>query len=98
MNPNIIVTIDRFILDGLDLPYHQRPQLQAAVEAELTRLLVAEGLAPGLITGGALARVPAGAIQLTGDNDPTHLGQQIAQAVYGGIGHEASSSRAKPGK
>jgi hypothetical protein len=30
--------------------------------------------------------LPAAAIQLSGDNDPAHLGRQIAGAVYGGGG------------
>jgi hypothetical protein len=77
--------IERLILDGVDVPHDQRPVLQAAVQAELARLLVADGVAPGLMAGGALARVPAGAIQLTGEGDFTRLGQQIARAVYGGI-------------
>ena len=84
---NINVHIERLILDGLSIPHRQRPLLQAAVEAELAHLLAADGLASGLLAGGAVPRVPAGAIQLTGaSDDPTHLGQQIAQAVYGGIG------------
>ena len=35
----------------------------------------------------ALPQLSTGGIQLTGDN-PTQLGQQIAQSVYGYIGHE----------
>jgi hypothetical protein len=78
--------IERLILDGLSIPPVQQELLQAAVEAELARLLGSEGLAPQLLGGGALARVPGGSIQLAGDGDATRLGQQIAQAVYGGIG------------
>jgi hypothetical protein len=83
---NVNVHIERLILDGLSIPHRQRPHLQATVEVELARLLAADGLAPGLLAGGALPGIPAGAVQLTRDGDPTQLGQQIAQAVYGGIG------------
>ena len=83
---NINVHIDRLILDGISISHYQRPLLQAAVEGELARLLAADGLATGLLAGGAMLHVPAGAIQLTGESDPANLGQQIAQAVYGGIG------------
>ncbi len=82
---NINLNIEQLILDGIDLPRHQRPQLQAAIETELGRLLAADGLTPRLQAGGAVPHVPAGAIQLTGENNPTHLGHQIAQAVYGGL-------------
>lgn len=80
------VHIERLVLDGIDVPYSQRPQLQAAVEAELARLLAAGGVAPSLRAGGAVDRVPGRAVQLTGDGDPAHLGTQIARAVHGGIG------------
>ena len=81
---NINVKIERLVLDGISVPHGQRPLLQAA-EEELARLLAADGLAPGLLAGNAVPYVPAGGIQLTGESDPTHLGQQIAQTVYRGL-------------
>ncbi len=83
---NINVRIERLVLDGLPIAHNQGSMVQAAVEAELAGLLAANGLAPSLPGGGALYRVPAGSIQLTGDGNPNTLGQQIARAVYGGIG------------
>ncbi len=83
---NINIHIERLILDGLPVTHSQRPLVQAAVEAELVRLLMADGLAPRLQAGGVMPYVPGGGIQVTGDGDPQRLGQQIAQAVYGGIG------------
>ncbi len=83
---NINVSIERLILDGLPLTHSQRPQVQAAVEAELARLLAAGGLATTLQEGGALPSIPGGSIQLRSDSNPHTLGQQIAHAVYGGIG------------
>ncbi len=83
---NINVHIERLILDGLPIARNQGPLVQVAVEAELARLLAADGLAANLLAGGALAHVQAGSIQLTGEGNPGQLGQQVAQAVYGGIG------------
>ncbi len=83
---NINVHIEHLILDGLSISHHQRPRLQAAVETELARLLAADGLAPSSVAGSWVSRVPAGTIQLASESDPTHLGRQIAQAVYRGIG------------
>ncbi len=83
---NTQVYIERLVLDGIDVPHRQRPLLQAAVEAELARLLAAGGVASGLREGGALPRLQGGAIQLAEGRDPARLGQQIARAVYGGIG------------
>ena len=83
---NIELHIERLILDGVAIAPRQRALLQAAVEAELRRLLVQGGLAAGLAQGGALPSIRASAIQLTPDSDPRRMGTQIAQAVYGGIG------------
>jgi hypothetical protein len=85
-NRNINIHIERLILDGLPISHSQRPLLQAAVEAELARLLTNDGLSAGLMAGGVMPYVPGGSIQLMSDENPKTLGQQIAQAVYGGIG------------
>jgi hypothetical protein len=83
---NINIHIERLILDGLPITHSQRPLVQASVEAELARLLATDGLASRLQAGGALPNIPGGSIHLTSDGNPHKLGQQIAQAVYGGIG------------
>lgn len=83
---NISVHIERLILDGLTIPAGQHKLLQAAIEAELSRSLAADGLAPSLLAGGAMPYIRGGSVQLTGQASPSDLGQQIARAVYGGIG------------
>jgi hypothetical protein len=83
---NINVNIERLIFDGVSIPHAQRPLLQAAVEAELGRLLLKSGLASSLVEGGAVPSVNAGNIQLNNNSNYTQMGQQIAQAVYRGIG------------
>lgn len=82
---NINVHIERLILDGLPVAGSQTPMLQAAVEAELARLLAADGLGSKLRAGGEMPSVKAGNIQMASDSAPDDLGRQIAQAVYGGI-------------
>jgi hypothetical protein len=83
--PNIHLRIERLILDGLPLTRSQGALVQAAAEAELSRLLAERGLASSLLSGGALPSLRASAIQLSSDGSPAQLGEQIAQAVYGGI-------------
>ena len=83
---NINFHIERLILDGISASPGERPLLQAAVEAELTRLLASGGLSDTLQSGGALYNVRTAGIQLTSDGSPASLGEQIAGAVYGGIG------------
>ena len=83
---NIRIHIERLILDGLPIAHNQGPLVQAAVEAELTRLLAENSLAANLQIGGAVPSVPTNAIQLTLGSNPSQLGTQIAGAVYSGIG------------
>lgn len=91
---NIELHIERLILDGLAIEPGQRADIQAAVEGELTRLLVANGLRADLRSGGALPLLRAGAINVSSQTNAMQLGNQIAQSVHGGIGkHPMSRSR-----
>ncbi|PTR05763.1 hypothetical protein C8R32_1169 [Nitrosospira sp. Nsp5] len=86
---NIRLHIERLVFDGVLIPPDQRPYLQAAIEAELTRLLSARGIAGGinarLYVGASLYSVNAGQIEISSGRNPAELGRQIAVAVYGGI-------------
>jgi hypothetical protein len=84
---NIDIRIERLILDGLPVSRGHEPLIQAAIEAELARLLSAGVISPKLLDGGAVPSVRAGSLQLTSGGTPAQLGQQIAQAVYRGIGY-----------
>jgi hypothetical protein len=84
---SVHIHIERLILDGLPVTRSQAPLVQAAVESELARLVAQGGLAPDFSGGGAMPYVQAGAMQVTSSNDAAALGRQIAQSVYGGIGH-----------
>jgi hypothetical protein len=83
---NININIERLILDGISIPHAQRPLLQAAVEAELGRLIAEGGVGESWRSGGAVPSVPVNPIQLAADGNYTQWGQQIARSVYGGIG------------
>lgn len=82
---NINLHIERLILDGLPLEQRQGPQLQAAVERELTRLLSDNGPTASFNTSGTLASVKGGSIRVAERANPAGLGEQIAAAVYGGV-------------
>jgi hypothetical protein len=85
---NVRLHIERLILDGISLLPGEGPLLQAAMESELQRLLANGGLCDALQSGGALYHVRTDGIQLANDGGATQLGQQIAGAVYGGLGNE----------
>lgn len=82
---NVNLHIDRLVLDGIDVAPAQRPILQAALEAELGRLIAERGVG-ALASGGAVPSLRADGFQMSGDGNPVQLGQQIARSVYGGIG------------
>ena len=84
---NINLHIDRLILDNVNIAPHQQHLLQASIETELTRLLTENGLSSQFTQGTALPKVAGNPLHIT-DNNPSQLGQQIAQSIYGGIGHE----------
>jgi hypothetical protein len=90
---NIELHIERMVLDGLQVAPRDRPNLQAAVEAELTRLLATGGLRSELLSGGAMRSLGAGEIHVTNHMSPLHLGNRIAQAVHDGVGAETGSQR-----
>jgi hypothetical protein len=76
--------IQRLILDGIDIPTHQRPLLQAAVETELAQLMESNGPPARWQTPGALSSLRVGTIDLTSDSDAQRLGQQIARSFFEG--------------
>ncbi len=92
---NIQLHIDPLVLDGLDLAYADRSQLATSVETELSRLLSAGGLSSDFTSGASLATLSAGSIHVTPGASADHLGVQIAQAVYGGVGGQERFPRAK---
>lgn len=86
MKMNVELHIDTLILEGVEVAWHERGAVMAAVEGELTRLLAEGGVSSDFMMGGAVRAVRGGTVQLAEGGRPDGLGQQIAQAVYGGIG------------
>jgi hypothetical protein len=92
LQPDVIITIERLVLDGFDLSAHDAQSLKQAVEAGLVELLTAEGLPQAWQSGGAVPSLYANA-PATGLNPPSRplpapqsLGDQIARGVYSSLG------------
>jgi hypothetical protein len=83
---NIQLHIERLGFDGLTLSAGQRVQVQAAVEAELSRLFAAGNIAPALLSGGSFPELSVAGLHVPQNGDPTQLGAQIAQTLYRGLG------------
>lgn len=83
---NINLHVERLVLEGIEVPAHEGRILEAAVSKELARLVAEGGMQPGLTRGGAMAFLRGGRFQMDPGNNTDQLGQQIARAVYGGVG------------
>jgi hypothetical protein len=82
--------IDRLILNDVTLSPSQRHLLQAAIEAELTRLLTESTAA--FSTNQAISSLVIAPITPAANSTPTQLGQQIAQNIYQGMNPGISQS------
>lgn len=92
---NIVLHIERVILDGVSLAPHERPLLQAALEAELGRLLAEGGLGNAFQTGGAVPRLAGGTVEHGADRTPANLGESVARAVYAGLGDQGAATEGR---
>lgn len=79
---NVRLHIERLVVDGVDLGPGGGRRLQAAVEAELTRLVTHGGLGQPVL-GAAVPSLAVSAIPL--DANPSRLGAHVARAVYDGL-------------
>jgi hypothetical protein len=80
----INLQIEKIILEDIHLSPSQRRQLQAALEAELSRLVTENGLPPHFQSGVAIPSLPVN-LSSSSNTNPTQMGQQIAQSIYGGF-------------
>jgi hypothetical protein len=83
---NIRLHIEQLVVEGFGTQRADGPTVKAAVQAELTRLLRANGLDHKLQQGGAVPHVRAAPMPPVRNPSPHRLGNQIARSVYGGIG------------
>ncbi len=81
---NVKLHIDRLVIDGVALAPGGSARLQAAVEAELTRLIARDGIGREYRIGGATPALRAGSIASNASN-PARFGIEIARAVHGGL-------------
>lgn len=81
---NINLQIEQILLEGVDLSYRERLQLQAAVEGELSQMVIAKGLPPHLQQGGKIPALPL-SMNFSDNSTPAQMGSQIARSIYQGI-------------
>ena len=76
--------IEELILYGF--PQGSRAEIAGHIERELTSLLQQGDLPAGLVRGGSLPRLEAGAFDAALQAAPQVLGAQVARTLYQGLG------------
>jgi hypothetical protein len=84
MNGRIELHIDELVLHGV--PQNDAGQIGLAVERELTRLLSLHGLPPSLSVEREVEVVDGGRFAVTLHSRPPAIGNQVAGAVFKGMG------------
>lgn len=82
--PNVVVHIDRLVLDGVPMSGAQGAQLKASVIRELARLLQRDGVGPDP-RGTAVPTLAAPAIQIPEPYRPSDLGRHIARSLHASL-------------
>lgn len=82
---NLTVHIAHLVLDGLPVTAADGATVQTAVQAELTRLLTENGLAPALRQGGAHTTIRTTGVHLPTGTTPTATGREIGAAIHDGL-------------
>jgi hypothetical protein len=83
--PSVRLRIQRLALSVFELDARHQRTVRRTAEAELGALLADGRLPARLLSGGAVPRIPGGALRIAAGSDPAHLGRQVAQAVYEGL-------------
>lgn len=84
VNQTIEVYIDKLVLHGF--APHQRHDIAAAVEAELTRLLTEGGVPDTLQSGGNIPLLNKTNFSVNESNKGKAIGNKIANSVYKSFG------------
>lgn len=81
---NIELRIDELVLHGFESADHRH--IGEAVERELARLFVEEGVPPSLVREAGIDRVDGGTFEAQPGSGAEAIGAHLARAVYRGLG------------
>jgi len=87
---NVELHIEQLVLHGF--APSDRHRIGAAIQQELARLLVEQGIPPGLAQGKTIGQLDGGAFEMRAGTPPRVIGAQIAQAIYGGLQYESANA------
>ncbi len=84
--PSLNLHIDHLILHGFSAL--DRDRIGSAVQAELTRLFVEQGIPRSLLRGAAINQLDGVDFAMVAGTPPRIIGTRIARAIYRGLSHE----------
>ena len=82
---NVKLHIEKLVVDGASFAGSDGSKLQAAVQAELSRLIAREGISRAFHGGGAMPALRVTPIASNTTRNPSDFGTAIARAVHGGL-------------
>jgi hypothetical protein len=77
--------IDRVVVDGVSLEQGSERHVRAAVERELSSLLMTRGVPTSMLGGGAVPGVRENSAHLEKASTPTAVGREVARSIYGSL-------------
>ncbi len=80
MHPNIELYIDELVLHGFSI--HDRYAISEAVQSELTRLFIEQGIPSSFSEGKNISLLRAGTFSFQQHSTDTVVGNNIASSVY----------------
>jgi hypothetical protein len=83
VNPNVELHIEELVLYGFSPG--DRYRIGDAVECELGRLFIEQGVPPLSVQSGELAYLDGGAFEVKPGSGAEEIGVRVARAVYGGL-------------
>ncbi|EPY05765.1 hypothetical protein PAALTS15_18233 [Paenibacillus alvei TS-15] len=89
MQPSIELHIEELVLH--DFPVRDHSRIGTAIERELMRLCIEQGVPPELLRGGELGDIAPGSFHMNQGVMPEAIGRKIAHAVYRGLSLGAKS-------
>ena len=81
---NVELYIDEIVLHGF--AQRDRQAICEAIQTELTRLIMQQGVASTLNQGHAVAKIDAGTVMVQPGMQPDAIGTQVAHSIYKGLG------------
>jgi hypothetical protein len=83
---DVIIDIERLVLDGFSMTPREAGSVRLAIELELARLFAEHGAPPALASIGSVPSMSAGGVQRAPHTTGPQLGVSVAQSLFRSFG------------